>query len=157
MRTTKKQLEAANAAQSEEIKALNLRVKFWVKHADAILRLLGGYDCSRGKHITTLVSMAEELRRSAERPLPSEDLLAAQLEVVAPLAAKFYEKEDALVSRMLRIPIPMKPGGEFKAVSVNEPPPGGFPHQKLARKRKIAQPNSRPKSPPKRPTRSRPT
>ena len=58
----------------------------------------------------------------------NSDVVALQLEVVAPLVSEFYEFEDALVSRFtkmksmdqssrdLRIPIPMYPGGKFRQV-----------------------------------------
>lgn len=63
--------------------------------------------------------------------LTNEDFVAAQLEVVRPLAPKFYEREDSLGSRMLktpgvsqstrdlRIPLPIRPGGKFRSINFN--------------------------------------
>ncbi len=63
--------------------------------------------------------------------LTNEDFVAAQLEVVRPLAPKFYEREDSLGSRMLkstavsqstrdlRIPLPIRPGGKFRYLNFN--------------------------------------
>lgn len=63
--------------------------------------------------------------------LTNEDFVAAQLEVVRPLAPKFYEREDSLGSRMLkstavsqstrdlRIPLPIRPGGKFRYMNFN--------------------------------------
>lgn len=58
--------------------------------------------------------------------LTNEDYLAAQFEVVRPLASKFYERDPSLATRMLkstqvnassrdvRLPIPLYPGGQFR-------------------------------------------
>lgn len=63
--------------------------------------------------------------------LTNEDFVAAQLEVVRPLAPKFYERDDSLGSRMLkstavsqstrdlRIPLPIRPGGKFRYLNFN--------------------------------------
>lgn len=164
MRTTKKQLEAKVAWLQRDVDDYYSRSKEWKRYADvmeALLRL--------GEHhrsYQTLRVLADELRAAAEKPTTSSNIIAAQLETVAPLVGEFWEKEDALVSRLkkqesrdLRIPIPLRPGNKF----VNGYLDGSYStadeaDAKMApRKRKISQPNSRPKSPPKRPARSRPT
>ena len=165
MRTTKKQLEAKVAWLQRDVDDHYSRSKEWKRYADvmeALLRL--------GEHhlsYQTLRVLADELRAAAEKPTTSSDIIATQLEAVAPLAAKFYEKEDALVSKIqprdLRIPIRWdvdpphdSPAGKAVINAVNKTVSGAMAEFRAARD-KISQPNSRPKSPPKRPARSRPT
>lgn len=59
----------------------------------------------------------------------NSDVLAVQLETVAPLVSEYYDHEDTLFSRFakmvsheqssrdMRIPIPMRPGGKFRQQS----------------------------------------